>query len=410
MQNLHFLLRIAPLLLFAFLAAACSAPQSTSIVESQRPPFAIAGLPLAAPTLSSRVATMENPTGARGAGGTARAGRKGSPSILDFPAGERAVLLDTAGPGCVRRIWMTLEDRSPATLRNVILRIYWDNQQTPSVEAPIADFFGLAHGHALHTSSAFLATPNGRGFNAWFPMPFGERARITLTNETGALVRHLYYEVDYTLGDPVAPDTPRFHAQFRRTPRTTLKQDYVILDGVEGRGRFLGCVVGIVDHYPGGSTVWWGEGEVKMYLDGDRDFPTICGTGAEDYIGTGWGLEPYQLPEMGAPYVTDTHASFYRWHTRDPIYFQQSIRVTLQQLGNDNVVHPRDANDPLLGEFVKSGRYLKESPGGVFERSDDVCSTAYWYQTLPTQPFPPLPPKTLRELDLPIPPPTPVTP
>jgi len=169
---------------------------------------------------------------------------------------------------------------------------------------------------------------------------------------------------------------------------------------VRGKGRFLGCNVGIVDHvnHP---LIWFGEGEFKFHIDGDAEFPTICGTGTEDYVGTGWGMGRYAYRAFGAPVRTWKYVSFYRWHEFDPIYFHSDLRVMLQQIGNDGSVDPAPESGPL-GDWIRAGRYRKIAIGdGCFEREDDVCSTAYWYQTLPSAQFPALPDRALRSLDLP---------
>jgi hypothetical protein len=229
-------------------------------------------------------------------------------------------------------------------------------------------------------------------------MPFGKKAKLAVSNETGEDAGMFFYQIDYTVSDEIPDDTPYFHAQFRRVPKTTMYEDYVILDGVKGNGRYLGVNFGLVDQFAG-KKVWWGEGEVKMYIDGDTQYPTICGTGSEDYAGSGWGLGEFYAQDMGAPYIQDKYVSFYRFHIRDPIYFSEKIKVTIQQIGNDGQMEPASPDGPL-GEFVKRGEYKKDRPGGNFERVDDVCSTAYWYQTLPTQPFPKFPERDLRSLDL----------
>lgn len=365
--------------------------------------FDLFGTPLYDPRLQSRAITMENPRGGRGAGGKALGGRKGAPCLQNLEQGQTFTFAEIEGPGAIRHIWLTTPRRDPRSLRNLILRFYWDGQETPSVEAPWGDFFGVCHGAALPHESLFLVTPEGRGFNSFFLMPFRRGARLTITNETGEDAGMFFYQVDYTLGDPVGEDTPLFHAQFRRVPRTTMVQDYGILDGVIGRGRYLGASLGLVDHVPGKS-VWWGEGEIKIYLDGDTEWPTICGTGSEDYCGSGWGLGEFTAREMGAPLSGEKYVSFYRFHARDPIYFSRDLRVTWQQIGNDGTYEPADPAGPLA-EFIRTGRYKKDHWGGNFERVDDVCSTAYWYQTLPTQPFPEFPSREIRCLDLPEPPP-----
>ncbi len=362
--------------------------------------FTIGNMPLHAPHLHSRAITAENVRGGKGAGGQARNGRKGEPCLRQLAKDMVFTFAEIEGPGCIRHIWITVEGQTPHKMRNLILRMYWDGQATPSVEAPLGDFFGVAHGLRRNTESAFLATPEGRGFNCWFPMPFAKGAKLTIANESGADANMFFYQVDYTAGDAVDADTPRFHAQFRRTPQTTMCEDHAILDGVEGRGRFLGCNVGIVDHvdHP---LIWFGEGEVKMYIDGDGEYPTICGTGTEDYAGSGWGMGEFQCRQLGCPVRTWKYIAFYRWHETDPVYFHRDIRVTIQQMGSDGSVDRAPESGPL-GEFIRAGKYRKDYLGdGCFERVDDVCSTAYWYQTLPTLPFPAFPDRDVRSLDLP---------
>jgi len=356
------------------------------------------GTPLYDASLKSRAITMENPHGEPGRGGMAGGGRKGAPCLWSLEKDQVFTFAEIDGPGAIRHIWITVQNTGPAKMRNLILRFYWDGQENPSVEAPLADFFGTCHGLTRHHESAFLTTPEGRGFNSYFLMPFGKRARLTVANETGEDAGMFFYQVDYTLGDAVTDDTPRFHAQFRRTPRTEMYKDYVILDGVRGRGRYLGVNAGLIDHV-GSKSIWWGEGEVKIYIDGDAQYPTICGTGSEDYVGSGWGLGELCARELGAPIVGEKYISLYRFHVRDPIYFSDRIRVEWQQIGNDGSYDPATPDGPL-GEFIRMGRYRKDQRGGCFERVDDVCSTAYWYQTLPTAPFPPFPNRELRSLDL----------
>lgn len=360
--------------------------------------FLLGGTPLYSPTLKSRAITMENPRGDKGRGGMAGGGRKGAACLPNLAKDQVFEFAAIDGPGAIRHIWITVQNEGPFKLRNLILRFYWDDQETPSVEAPLSDFFGICHGLTRPHESEFLVTPEGKGFNSYFLMPFGKRARLTIANESGRDAGMFFYQVDYTLGDAVTEETPRFHAQFRRVPRTTMGQDYTILDGVRGRGRYLGATIGVIDLVPR-RTTWWGEGEVKIFLDGDTEYPTICGTGAEDYVGTGWGLGEFAHRELGAPISGETYVSLYRFHVRDPIYFSSDVRVTLQQLGNDATHGPADPYG-VMGEFLAAGKYRKDHPEGFFEREDDVCSTAYWYQTLPTGPWPALPDRALRSLRL----------
>jgi len=378
---------------------------SLSITQAQQPQrsnegteVTLGGLPLYSPVLKSRAITAENQTGAPGQGGKEKNGRKGLPCLWNLKKDMTYTFAEIEGPGCIRHIWITVQNKGPQKMRNLILRFYWDDQETPSVEAPLTDFFGVCHGKTAHLESEFLVMPEGKGFNCLFPMPFRKKAKLTVCNETGKDANMFFYQVDYTLGDAITDDTPYFHAQFRRDLQTTMYEDYVILDGVKGKGRFVGANIGLVDKFAG-KHVWWGEGEVKIYLDGDTKYPTICGTGTEDYVGSGWGLGQFDTLHMGAPLITDKLKSYYRFHVKDPVYFSKDIKVTIQQIGNDGKREPADTNGPLK-ELIKKGFYKKDHPGGNFERVDDVCSTAYWYQTLPTQPFPPFPDKQTRTAGL----------
>jgi hypothetical protein len=285
--------------------------------------------------------------------------------------------------------------------RNLILRFYWDGQENPSVEAPLTDFFGVGHGRRAPFSSRFLTMAEGRGLNCYFPMPFGSEGRATVTNDSGEELNMFFYQVDYTLGDEVSPETPRFHAQFRRVPRTTLADDYVILDGVKGKGRFLGTVVGLRTLCP----FWWGEGELKIYMDGDRDYPTICGTGSEDYVCSAWGLGCFHAPDFGSPFQKEDLISYYRWHALDPIYFHNEVKVTIQQLGGCFLAEAYREREKVE-KLIADGLMELERPIAderiflCFERADDMSSTAFWYQTLPTQPFPAFPDREIRSAHL----------
>lgn len=366
--------------------------------------FSIGGLPLIADT-GSRAITHENRTGARGAGGKAGAGRKGSPAKAPLEAGEVFEMASIEGPGCIRHIWITTPPDDLEMNRNLIIRAYWDDQPQPSVEVPLTDFFGCAHGRRRPYFSALTVMPEGRGLNCYFPMPFRESARITVENDSGRSLGMFFYQVDYAVGEKISSDTAYFHAQFRRQPRTELKNDYVILDGVKGQGRFIGCNVGIIPLFG----FWWGEGEFKFYLDGDEDYPTICGTGSEDYALSAWGLTPYHAPYSGCLIANGEPRTgliaYYRYHVLEPIYFQESVKLAVQQIGcagaheaaptekwkkavEEGIVMMPD-NPSAPGELPKEGYFL-------FERADDYCSTAYWYQTLPTQPFPRLPGRAAR--------------
>lgn len=348
--------------------------------------------------LASRSACAENPFALPGAGGKTGGGRKGSPCIVGFQDGSTITLLDQKGPGVVRHIWCTIPPGNPLHLRNLILRIYWDDQDCPSVEVPLGDFF-CCHGGMRHLSSELLSTMAGRGFNCWIPMPFRERARMTLENSSGSEVRMFFYQVSFTLGDDLGADTGYFHANFRRNNPCPIHEDYTILDGVSGKGVYLGTVLAIRSLY---RESWWGEGEFKFYLDGEA-YPTICGTGTEDYIGQAWGLAEVCAPWQGCPLADDNAGfySLYRFHGKDPIYFNHSIKVTIQQIGYGSRIKAADFYGKEFRQYHAAGS-PDDSECCYYDRSDDYASVAYWYQTLPSAPLAAIPDRQSRSSDLPV--------
>ena len=267
------------------------------------------------------------------------------------------------GPGTVTHIWLTVGDPlpepPPAFLRQQLLEAFYDGRAEPSISVAAADFFGAVHGVRTAYASALTAVNESEGFTSRIPMPFKEGVRLEYENASDQHAL-LYYQVDALLG-ALPVDTGVLHAAFRRENPTTPGRDFVISEGLRGPGRFLGCTGGVrvLD-----GAHWWGEGEVKMYFDGEGA-PTICGTGTEDYLDSAWGLGPFAAPESGAPLVVasgEGHprachrlVSFYRWHLSDPVVFEHDLRVTVQQLGMD------------LGGV------------GLLERSDDWCATAFTY-------------------------------
>jgi hypothetical protein len=353
--------------------------------------------------VETRWASPENPLGERGKGAAANAGRKGSP-FFPLKASESRTLAEVKGrSGVVRRIWMTINDRSPRMLRGLRIEMYWDGALKPAVSAPVGDFFGVGLGRLVPFESDLFSSPEGRSFNASVPMPFRSGMRIVLVNESGADQPQVYYDVDYTLGDVLPKDALYFHAVFRRENPTKLQKDYEILPHVTGRGRYLGTNVGvIVDGQRYGAT-WWGEGEVKIYLDGDRELPTLAGTGTEDYIGTGYGQGAYSHRYQGAPIADHEKQryAFYRYHVRDPVYFRKDARVTLQQIG---FVWSNDGRPekPLPPPVYKAGPGLVEldltrlPQVNLFERSDDFSSVAYFYLDRPQNDLAPIPPAAER--------------
>jgi hypothetical protein len=345
--------------------------------------------------IETRWASPENPSGARGAGGETNAGRKGR-AFVPVASGATHVLAEAAGTsGMVRRIWLTLSDRSPAMLRALRLQITWDGAARPAVDVPLGDFFGHALGEMHPISSAFFQSPEGRSMVSVVPMPFRSGMRIAVVNESAKDLAQLFYDVNYTLGDPLGADALYFHAAFRREPKTTLQRDFEILPRVAGRGRYLGATLGVIADQRKYGRSWWGEGEVKIYLDGDTSLPTLNGTGTEDYIATGYGQGAYSQPHHGCP-LADREAmryGFYRYHVPDPVYFRKDVRVTVQQIGYFGTEE--------MGPMQVSGeRFVVAGPGRVpldltkpnqlFEREDDWSAVAYFYLDRPENGLPPL--------------------
>ena len=279
-------------------------------------------------------------------------------------------LAEIEGPGTIQHIWLTVR---PQAYRSTVLRCYWDGEETPSVEVPLGDFF--CNGHALRydvNSLPIAVNPTG-GFNSYWPMPFRRSARITIENDYWEEIPGFYYQITYALA-PVPDNAAYFHAQWRRSMTTREYPEHVLLDGVAGQGQYVGTFIAWSQFSNG----WWGEGEVKFYMDGDTDHPTICGTGTEDYFGGAWnfGDRTFSTPFLGYPLYRQEPVEvplhgMYRWHIMDPIRFKQDLKVTVQALGwwlNRKF-------EPL---------------------TDDIASVAYWYQAAPHAPFPALPPLTAR--------------
>jgi Protein of unknown function (DUF2961) len=353
--------------------------------------------------LRPRWSTPEGLNGAVGASGTENDGAKGH-AFDSIKAGSTRVLLDVRGQGVISRIWITVVDRSPEMLRSLKLEMFWDGEAKPAVSAPLGDFFGVGLGRTAAFHNALFADPEGRSFQCFIPMPFRKGARIQVTNESAKDLTHIFYDVDYQELGKWSDDNLYFHAYWSRDPSTMLGRDFELLPRVEGRGRFLGVNVGI-DANPVYSDTWWGEGEVRIFLNGDREHPTFAGTGSEDYIGTGWG-EGVFFSEFSGCLVADEKNrqwAFYRFHIPDPVFFESGCRVTLQQIGGGpraTVAALQKANVPLIPVSIDHGGnlaqlYLKGSvaraddpglPDGWtnFYRSDDVSATAYFYLATPS--------------------------
>lgn len=344
--------------------------------------------------IQSYAINAENPTGEKGKGGMSASvlgpSRKGSPCLKDIAPGETVTLASISGSGMITHIWITVDNKTSDSerfvLRDLVLRMYWDNETTPSVEVPLGDFFCCGFGEDYLVDSALVTVVPARGLNAYFSMPFRKHAKITLENQHANPIPAFFYQVDYLLGMSHTDDILYFHAQWRREKITQLKKDYTIIDGIKGAGTYLGTFLALstLERY------WWGEGELKFYIDGDADYPTICGTGMEDYFGGSWSFasqvdgqtveHTYTTQYLGYPFYSKSDTAihnpyhnddcppmraFYRWHLPDPIFFQRDLRVTVQQIG--------------VGF------------GGLFERQDDLSSVAFWYQTEPHGAFASLP-------------------
>ncbi len=338
-----------------------------------------------------RTVSFENPAGTASTAGSAANGRKGSPSRT-LAAGERVVLADLEGPGTIGHFWLTVPAMRPQHLRAITLEVFYDGAAEPSISVPVADFFGAPLGRPVPYHSAVQSTQEGRGYNSWLPMPFRQHVRIELTNGAPRPVE-LYYQLDMVLG-PVDLADGVLHASFRRENPTTLRRDFVIADGFTGPGRFLGCNVGIRVFPEPSWFVWYGEGEVKMYLDGEQQ-PTWCGTGLEDYVGTAWGMGAHQTQYQGVPLIVSDPdhprpmpdmASFYRWHIPDPIVFERDLRVTIQQIGAVILPHGSDAvREEIDAAGIVAGRGWHRVDRGsvewfaIAERVDDYCATAFVY-------------------------------
>lgn len=350
----------------------------------------------------TRSISPENFDGGKGAGGqstdgaAANAARglgqgwKVSPYVK-VESGATFTLADIQGSGAIQQIWMTL---ARGKWRHTILRAYWDDEEQPSIECPAGDFFACGWERYAQVTSLAVCVNPGRAFNCYWEMPFKKRARLTMQNLSDETI-YIYYQINYTLTE-VAEDVAYFHAQFRRVNPLPYKEVYTILDGVQGQGHYVGTYMAWGVNNAG----WWGEGEIKFYLDGDGEFPTICGTGTEDYFCGAYNFDPggmergqpgapppeyvaFNTPYAGMPqvlkpdglYASQQRFGMYRWHIPDPIRFQQDLKVTIQALG---------------WRTHKDRQYLP--------LQDDIASVAYWYQTLPAANFPTLPDKDYLEV------------
>ena len=346
----------------------------------------------------TRSISPENFNGEKGKGGMATKGTnewnarelgqgwKVSPSV-EIKTHTTFTVAEIDGSGSIQHIWLTPTGK----WRNSIIRFYWDGETTPSVEVPVGDFFCMGWGQYAPLQSLAVCVNPGSAFNCYWPMPFRKKCKITMENiDEKDMV--LYYQVDYILTE-VPYDAAYFHAQFRRINPIPYKTDYVLVDNIKGRGQYVGTYLAWGVH----NNAWWGEGEIKFFMDGDTKFPTINGTGTEDYFCGSYdfgsatknasGVAEWHYTEFCTPYSGlnqvirgDGHYDvsqrfgLYRWHIKDPIRFEKDLKVTIQALG-----------------WRSEGRYLP--------LQDDISSTVFWYQTEPHNPFPILPDKDALEVN-----------
>ncbi len=351
--------------------------------------------------VKTRWASPENPRGQKGNGGRSSFGRKGQAYFFIRPK-ERITLAEvTNSSGIIRRIWMTLHNLCPRLLKQVRLEFYWDGAERPAVNVPLGDFFCMGLGRMTAFESACFSSPEGKSFNCFIPMPFKKGMRVDIINDGFTTANMLYYDIDYTLGDKIPDDALYFHAWYNQELPTTLRKDYTILDKVNGRGRFLGASFGVWMDKEKYALSWGGEGEVKFYMDDDEEYPTLCGTGTEDYVGTGWCQAMYNHLYQGFTVADEEKMQlcFYRFHIPDPVYFERNIRVTIQQIGswNRELIKYFIQNDipifragPMAELTMKPIDFINENlpDFDLFERSDYWTSCCYFYLDRPENDLP----------------------
>jgi len=356
-------------------------------MDPATPNFGLGALPFLSP-MRTRSISAENPAGRKGQGATAvpdlnnpdlphcaaasdlGQGWKVRP-FLKPRAGQTVTLMDVDGPGLIQHIWMATEVNWLGNGRACVLRFYWDDETTPSIEVPLTDFFAVGHEIFAPVNSLAVVVNPTAALNCYWPMPFRKHARVTFTNESNKDLGLLAFQITYA-ETPIGPEMGYFHAQWRRATTQRENPDYTIVDGIRGRGRYAGTFLAWTQLSDG----WFGEGEIKFYMDGDTKFPTICGTGTEDYFCCSYGFpSTFSSAYVGNPLKRTgegpTKWSLYRWHIMDPIAFDKDLRVTIQALG-----------------WWPNGKYQP--------LADDVASVAYWYQSEPHAPFPAFAPLAAR--------------
>jgi hypothetical protein len=350
---------------------------------------------------SSTLSSFENLNGVKGEGGKTNNSAKGN-AFEGLQSQQSKTLLEVEGPGIIQRMWFTVRDRSPEMMRSIRLRIYWDGESKAAVDVPFGDFFGYGLSEVVKFESALFSNPEGRSFNCMIPMPFRQAAKVVITNESSKDIPEIFYDIDFIRLDQLEEDALYFHAYWTRQKTSELGVDFEFLPEIEGKGRFLGVNMG-VNADPAYGNTWWGEGEVKMYIDNDEEFPTINGTGTEDYIGTAWGLGPFTNLYQGCTVANDStkQYAFYRFHIPDLIGFHENFRAGLQQIGGGM----RDEVRTLLKNEVKlepvslaatnGFTRLYENPKDIFAadfpfgwvnfyRIDDYSATSYFYLNKPS--------------------------
>ncbi|HEY5586168.1 MAG TPA: glycoside hydrolase family 172 protein [Ruminiclostridium sp.] len=347
--------------------------------------------------------SFENPTGGKGIGGMDNRGAKGKASE-GLDAGESKTIFNITDGGIINRIWITMSDRSPEILRSLIIQMFWDGSEKPAVSVPLGDFFCAGLGILLPFENELFSSPEGKSFNSYVPMPFYKSALIVIKNESNKAITHFFYDINYIIKNMDKNEAYYFHAYWNRQNSTVLGEDYEILPNIKGEGRFIGTNIGIISN-PVYNGSWWGEGEVKIFIDDDKEYPTLVGTGTEDYIGTAWGQGVFNHRYQGC-LVSDTSSgsySFYRLHIKDPIYFNSNCKVTIQQMGGANkekLIEIRDgggAIQVISSDSEGNFRKLHEISPGIspddpsilpgswlnFYRQDDFSATSYFYLNHP---------------------------
>jgi hypothetical protein len=349
---------------------------------------------------SSSISSFENINGVKGAGGKINQSAKGN-AAEELKSGQSKTLLEIEGAGIIQRMWFTLRERSPEMMRSVRLRIYWDGEIKPAVDVPFGDFFGYGLSKVVKFETALFSNPEGRSFNCMIPMPFRKGARVIITNESPYNIGSIFFDIDFVKYEKMDDDALYFHAYWTRQKTSELRNDFEFLPEITGKGRFLGVNIGVIVD-PGYTGTWWGEGEVKMYIDNDKALPTINGTGTEDYIGTAWGMGQFTNFYQGCTVANDStrQYAFYRFHIPDIIGFNKSFRASIQQIGGGmrDLVRKLIKNDvklePITVSTLNGIRLLRDSPKNIFDqdfpngwvnfyRTDDYSATSYFYLNTP---------------------------